>query len=220
LDIPVLPEDTWTIVKFDPVDFINRYFRKEFSALGQVTYDNLTIREVTIWSTVMVRGIFVTNTNFTLDNLPKEMCFKTDGNRININYIEIPEEVQIYEDNTIHELDKEDMSSQNDVSSSPKKQYRKGFNQDFDQSLSEIEKRSKELFYENKKKGGENLVKSQLQKIERDIDQFESNRKLPEPKSSVDLKEMNSEVLKKNVRNILNIFRWKILTRLLIRGRL
>jgi hypothetical protein len=199
LDIPLVPDDNWAILKFDPVDFINQYFKKEFSALGNVTYDNLTLREITVWSTISIRGIYVTNTNFNLDNLPTEMCFKTDGNRINLHWLDIPEETYVEDEIKEHELEQEDDQI------SVRKAYKKGFKENFDESIGEIEKRSKELFYENLKKSGDNLVKSHMSKIERDIESMDSTKRLMMPKSSVELKEMNSEMLKKNVNYLLTL---------------
>jgi hypothetical protein len=187
-----MPEDNWAILKFDPVDFINRYFRKEFSALGQVTYDNLTLRDITIWSTIFVRGIFVTNTNFNLENLPTEMCYKMDENRIDIRLIDIPEETD--GDERIKEQTEKD---EEDIS--PRKAYKKGFKDNYDESIGEIEKRSKELFYENLKKS-DGFVKSHMSKIARDLESMDSTKKISMPRSSSELKEMNSEMLKQNVK--------------------
>jgi hypothetical protein len=140
------------------------------------------------------------------------MCYKTDGNRINLQWLDIPEEFREPEEENQegHQDDSEQISQ--------KKAFKKGFKDQFDESINEIEKRSKELFYENLKKSGDNFVKSHMQKIERDIESMDSTKKLTVQKSSTELKEVNSEMLKKNVKFIYS--RWKVLTKQMINVKL
>ena len=167
------------------------FYRKEFSGVGNVTSENLCLRDVTLWSSLMVKGIYITNTLYSRDNLPKEIIAIRQNDEVNLRYIEVPENEEVIQ---------EDLEEEKDVvRTSPKKTYsKKIFQEKFDESLNEIEKRSKELHNENLRKNEESPVKSQMRKLERELQNIESN-KPSIPKSSLDLKEANSEILKKNV---------------------
>jgi hypothetical protein len=178
---------------------MNMFFRKEFSSVGNVTSDNLVLRDITIWSSVLVKGIYVTNTCYNRENIPKEIIAIRQSEDVKLRYMEAPEgEAGIQED---YEEDKDY------VPNSPRKSYsKKVFQERFDESLNEIEKRSKELHNENLKKNEESPSRTQMRRLEKELEQVESHKSTL-IKSSLELKEANSEILKKNVK--FSLFRWK-----------
>ena len=191
IDIPLVPEENWCLVKLDPVDYINRFFRKEFLSLGNVNNDNTYLRDITIWSICSLKGIYISNNSYNIDNLPKEISAVRVNEELKLGFIEIPEGNVIICTN-----DEEDKEV---VKDSPRKKFnKKPFLENFDESLNEIEKKSKELFNENLKRSGESLLKTQMRKLEKELDNIENDKPLI-PKSHYDLKEVNSEILKKNV---------------------
>ncbi len=160
-------------------------------SIGNVTSDNISLRDITIWSSVIVKGIYITNTLYSRDNLPKEIAAIRQTEEVKLRYMEIPEGEEVIN---------EDFEEEKDVVSlSPKRTYtKKIFQENFDESLNEIEKRSKDLHNETLKKSAESPAKTQMRKLERELQSIESHKPTI-PKSSLDLKEANSEILKKNV---------------------
>lgn len=168
------------------------FFRKEFSSVGNVTSDNLSLRDITIWSSILVKGIYITNNCYNRDNLPKEIIAIRQTDEVNLKYIEVPEGEPVIDEDYEEEKDF--------VSNSPRKTYsKKVFQERFDESLNEIEKRSKELHHENIKKNDESLAKTQMRRLEKELENIESHKPAL-IKSSLELKEANSEILKKNVK--------------------
>jgi hypothetical protein len=167
------------------------FFRKEFSGIGSVTSENLSLRDITIWSSIIMKGIYITNTLYSRDNIPKEIIAIRQNDDVKLRYMEVPESEEIIQ---------EDLEEENDVVSiTPKRTYtKKMFQENFDEPLNEIEKRSKELYNETIKKSAESPAKTQMRKLERELRNIESHKQSI-PKSSLDLKEANSEILKKNV---------------------
>jgi hypothetical protein len=74
----------WTFMRFDPCYFIktklaNNY--KDFASLKDITYDTCILKSIEIFSTIHVRGIYISNFEFNTDNMSKEMQFRTLNNR-------------------------------------------------------------------------------------------------------------------------------------------
>ena len=70
----------WTFMRFDPCFFIksklaNNY--KDFACLKDITFDTCILKSVEIFSTLHVRGIYISNMEFNTDNMSKEMQFRT-----------------------------------------------------------------------------------------------------------------------------------------------
>ena len=72
----------WSIYKFDPAEFIttNLIQLKDFSSLSGISTENTILRTFEAFSTIVVRGIFVSNNSYTINNLPKEMSIRTSNN--------------------------------------------------------------------------------------------------------------------------------------------
>jgi hypothetical protein len=131
----LIPDDDWCLYRFDPASYINSFFRKEFSGVGNVTSENLVLRDIILCPNILVKGIYITNTLYSRENLPKEIIAIRQNDEVNLRYIEIPEGEEIIQ---------EDLEEEKDVvRTSPKKTYsKKVFQEKFDESLNEIEKRS------------------------------------------------------------------------------
>ena len=74
----------WTFMRFDPCFFIksklaNNY--KDFACLKDITFDTCILKSIEIFSTIHVRGIYISNMEFNTDNMSKEMQFRTLNNR-------------------------------------------------------------------------------------------------------------------------------------------
>ena len=74
----------WTFMRFDPCYFIksklaNNY--KDFANLKDITFDTCILKSIELFSTIHVRGIYISNIEFNTDNMSKEMQFRTLNNR-------------------------------------------------------------------------------------------------------------------------------------------
>ena len=87
IEIPINIDENksniWTIYKFNPVEFIvnNLLKNKDFSSFEGITNDNFILKSFEAFSTIYLRGVYVSNFDFILDNLPKEMSVRTVNNR-------------------------------------------------------------------------------------------------------------------------------------------
>jgi hypothetical protein len=61
VDIPLRTNGNWNILKFDPIEFLQLNFNKEASSLGTLSHENLVLKSVTFYSTIIVRGIYISN---------------------------------------------------------------------------------------------------------------------------------------------------------------
>ena len=92
-------DSNWILYKFAPVDFINNNLVKfrEFFALKGITEDNCIFKSFEIFSTIYIRGIFISNKDFELDKLPKELSISSTGkkNQLNMYYIDLVENKEV-----------------------------------------------------------------------------------------------------------------------------
>jgi len=67
IDIPIAARnDTWSILKFDPIEFIQNNFSKQFSNLGNLTMENIVLKSLTFSSHMYVRGLYLSNTIYEI----------------------------------------------------------------------------------------------------------------------------------------------------------
>jgi WD40 repeat protein len=202
---------------------MNNY--KEFSIFGGLTSENTVLKSIQFWSTIYVRGVYISNGSFGLSNLPKEMGFKvTDqsNSASNINLIQIgldesdkikkklsmeikeenAEENDLIESNSNLAPSYTNVSQNKSMKNVSKLSNKKNVMENLDSSIKEIQKKNKELKEETK----EDVFKNTLKKIEYNTT---NNSKLSfnvdkdkERDHNLDLKETNSEMLKRNMDNI------------------
>ena len=79
----------WILIKFDPINFINKYLLqyKDFHLFTGITEEKLLFKSFEIVSTVCFRGIFISNLDYQVSNLPKEIMIKSSNNKPVANVI-------------------------------------------------------------------------------------------------------------------------------------
>ena len=87
IEVPISVDENksnvWTLYKFNPVEFIvnNLLKFKDFSSFEGITTDTFILKSFEAFSTIYIRGVYISNFDFNLDNLPKEMSVKTINGR-------------------------------------------------------------------------------------------------------------------------------------------
>ena len=84
---------SWILYKFSPVDYINKNLIKvrEFSSLKGITNEKCIFKSFEIFSTIHIRGIFISNMNFNFGNLPKEISLSGANSNLNMYFIDLVE---------------------------------------------------------------------------------------------------------------------------------
>lgn len=193
IDIPIQVTNNWTILKFDPVDYISKNLSKEFMTFGPITSENLVLRSMQFWSIMQLRGVYISNSSFHLNSLPKDMYVKildpshpfSNLRILELGQSERKEEIQM-EDNF-------------DISHKP---YRNKL-ENLDLLAEEIDRKSKQMRDENiYRKSKENFVNETMKKLENSLEQMKPHDRAYE---NLDIREANNEILKKNVIFIFDI---------------
>lgn len=222
VDVPLpIQGGMWTIFKFDPVEYINLNLLnkfKDFSVFGGLTPENTVLRSCIFWSSIYLRGVYISNSNFDLQSLPKEMCIKVldqSNPTANLNLFElitdedrmrqsnIPEDGQNDEmyDNVTNMV--ENSTSQASFKKTRKDRKKGSIVENFDSSLQDIEKKSKDLKEENMKMSKDDIVKNTMKKLDMTSSKLSTeNKNIEDFKFSMDLKEVNSEQLRKNMESV------------------
>ena len=88
IEIPINLDENksgiWTLMKFDPCDFITKKLAntyKDFSSLKEITPDTCILKSFEVFSTIHIRGIYISNYDFDINNPPREMAVRTVNNR-------------------------------------------------------------------------------------------------------------------------------------------
>ena len=82
IEIPVeideMRSGIYSLYKFDPVEFIttNLLQFKDFSSLAGITTENTVLKSFEAFSSMYVRGVYVSNSSFLSNALPKELSIK------------------------------------------------------------------------------------------------------------------------------------------------
>ena len=99
IEIDEEKDSSWILYKFSPVEYIKRNLIKyrEFKALEGITEEKCIFKSFAIYSTIHIRGIFISNKEIKLEKLPKEMSVVPGRNKQNLNmyYIDLVENIEI-----------------------------------------------------------------------------------------------------------------------------
>jgi len=67
IDIPITAKNnTWSILKFDPIEFIQTNFSKQFSNLGNLTTENIVLKSLQFSSHMFIRGLYLSNSIYSI----------------------------------------------------------------------------------------------------------------------------------------------------------
>ena len=90
-------DSSWILYKFSPTDYINKNLikYKEFSSLKGITEEKCIFKSFAIFSTIHIRGIFISNKEIKAEKLPKEMSVRGDKTDLNMYYIDLVENKEI-----------------------------------------------------------------------------------------------------------------------------
>jgi len=178
-------EGNWTVIKFDPINFIINNPHKDLVSLGTLTHENCILKSFSFWAVISIKGVYVSNNSYELNSMPKEMTTKLNDSNCGhqLDFIDMvvksPEEI---------ELEKEEIERKN-IS---KKDFSAEEIIDI-QSLNELEKKNKELKEETVRRSRDNF------RISRRSNESTSKKKTYD-KIDYDFKEVQNEILKKNVK--------------------
>ena len=185
IDIPLILDGNWTIIKFDPINFINNNLSKELLSLGNLTNENTVLKSLCFWSTITIRGVYVSNNIYSLNNLPKEMTNKiNDTQQYVLNFMDM----------VVLKPGEELENEEKDIDSKIKSTKRDFSAEDIIDmnSLNEIERKNKEIKEESRQRSKDNL------RVTKRTNESTSKKKNYE-KVDYDFKEVQNEILKKNV---------------------
>ena len=157
----------WTFMRFDPCYFIktklaNSY--KDFASLKDITYDNCILKSVELFSTIHVRGIYISNFEFNTDNMSKEMQFRTLNNRpiVPILFSDICEGQKDENEEISVKLDSEKKEEKRIIKSNTKKKGKPEIKKyeigDLEHNIQEIEQRREIMKKEAEQRKKENIA--------------------------------------------------------------
>ncbi len=199
-------------MKFDPCEFISKKLAgyKDFSSLKDITPETCILKSLEIFSTIYIRGIYISNYDFNISNPPREMSVRTINNRplVTLLFSDIcgdeeknnmyVEQVENQKSTKIHKYLK---ANKNDV-----KKYEIG---DLDQNIQEIQQRREIMKKEAEQRRKDNIADIMNIKVSQATDKAGFSQKEYEQKllkANAELKEMESGLLNKNMHNINNDF--------------
>ena len=213
----------WTFMRFDPCFFIksklaNNY--KDFACLKDITFDTCILKSIELFSTIHVRGIYISNCEFNTDNMSKEMQFRTLNNRpvVPIIFSDICEGQKSAEESNylnnrnnmnieavIDTQKKEEKRIKQNIDKkkgkSDKKKYEIG---DLDQNIQEIEQRREIMKKEAEQRRKDNIADIMNIKVAKTTNKNTEDRDYQQKlmKANAELKEMESGLLNKNMFNV------------------
>ena len=76
IEVPIYPSKKWVLFRFNPVDFINKHFKADFTSIGAIKSENIFLKSIELRCHMLVRGVFLSNNEFTYSDMPKEMSTK------------------------------------------------------------------------------------------------------------------------------------------------
>ena len=202
IEIPIQMDENrngiWSLYKFDPAEFINSnliQFR-DFSGLSGISTENTILRTFEVFSTIIVRGIYISNNSYTISSLPKEMSIRTNNYNIsNIYYYDVCNG----EINDIEEA-KQDENAKVEIPDTKVKKYE---TEDLTENLNEINKKGNKLQADNYKRKKENIVEETMRKLKQTETKPINEQSIKqEVQNNFELKEVNNELLRKNMDNL------------------
>ena len=216
IEIPINIDENkngiWILMKFDPCDFITKKLAgyKDFASLKEISSETCILKSFEVFSTIYVRGIYISNYDFNINNPPREMSVRTINNRPTVtllfsdicgdedkNNMKI-EQVESQKNPKINKFLK---ANKNDI-----KKYEIG---DLDQNIQEIQQRREIMKKEAEQRRKDNIADIMNIKVSQATDKAAFSQKEYEQKllkASAELKEMESGLLNKNMLNINNDF--------------
>ena len=213
IEIPINLDENksgiWTLMKFDPCDFITKKLAntyKDFSSLKEITPDTCILKSFEVFSTIHIRGIYISNYDFDINNPPREMAVRTVNNRptVPLLFSDICEGEENNKMNIEHVESKKNpkinkflKSNKNDV-----KKYEIG---DLDQNIQEIQQRREVMKKEAEQRKKDNIADIMNIKVSKATDQSSYDEKDYQQKllkANAELKEMESGLLNKNMFNV------------------
>ena len=208
----------WTFMRFDPCFFIksklaNNY--KDFACLKDITFDTCILKSVEIFSTLHVRGIYISNIEFNTDNMSKEMQFRTLNNRpvVPILFSDICEGQKNEEDPSMKFEPSNDNNKKEEkriiktavaVKKKGKPDIKKYEIGDLDQNIQEIEKRREVMKKEAEQRKKDNIADIMNIKVAKTTNVSNEDKDYQQKlmKANAELKEMESGLLNKNMFNV------------------
>ena len=199
-------------MKFDPCDFITKKLAgyTDFASLKDMSPENCILKSLEAFSTIYIRGIYISNYDFNINNPPREMSVRTINNRptVTLLFSDIcgDEEknnmnVEQVESQKNTKINKYLKSNKNDI-----KKYEIG---DLDQNIQEIQQRREIMKKEAEQRRKDNIADIMNIKVSQATDKAAFSQKEYEQKllkANAELKEMESGLLNKNMNNINNDF--------------
>ena len=207
----------WTFMRFDPCFFIksklaNNY--KDFACLKDITFDTCILKSVEIFSTLHVRGIYISNIEFNTENMSKEMQFRTLNNRpvVPIIFSDICEgqkeedepSMKFEPANDNKKEEKSIIKAANTTKKKVKSDIKKYEIGDLDQNIQEIEKRREVMKKEAEQRRKENIADIMNIKVAKatNVNTEDKDYQQKLMKANAELKEMESGLLNKNMFNV------------------
>lgn len=198
IEIPIVMDEVrsgiYSLFKFNPVEFIttNLIKYKDFASLSELTTEATILKSVEIFSSMYVRGVYVSNNSFSSNALPKEFSIKSkigENWSANIYYYDVCKGDM----SNIVELPKEE----NETIGMPKK-YKVEDNE-IKKAYEELNKKVNILHQDNVNRQKENIVEKTLKKIDKVELKDTSKRYVADIQNNKDLREINNEALEKNM---------------------
>ena len=196
-------------MKFDPCEFITKKLAnsyKDFAALKEITPDTCILKSFEVFSTIHIRGIYISNYDFNINNPPREMSVRTVNNRptVPLLFSDIcgGEEnnnmnIEHMEPQKNPKINKYLKGNKNDI-----KKYEVG---DLDQNIQEIQQRREVMKKEAEQRRKDNMADIMNIKVSKATDQSAFDEKDYQQKllkANAELKEMESGLLNKNMFNV------------------
>ncbi len=198
-------------MRFDPCDFITKKLSntyRDFSSLKEITPDTCILRSFEVFSNIFVRGVYISNYDFNINNPPKEISIRTVNNRpaVPLLFSDICGDGE--ENNNLNNI--EHMENQKNTktkqylkkSKNDVKKYEIG---DLDQNIQEIQQRREVMKKEAEQRRKDNIADIMNIKVSQATDKAALDQKDYEQKllkANAELKEMESGLLNKNMNNI------------------
>ena len=212
IEIPVVIDENkngvWTLMKFDPCDFIIQKLAgyNDFSSLKDITPETCILQSILIYSTIYIRGIYISNYDFNVNKPPREMSVKTIQNQptVTLLFSDICGG-ENKDDMNIEQVKSEKNSKINKLLQKDKNDIKKYEMGDLDQNIQEIEQRREIMKKEAEQRKKDNIADIMNIKVSQATDKEAFNQKDYEQKLlkvNAELKEMESGLLNKNMYNI------------------
>ncbi|MCQ2816953.1 MAG: WD40 repeat domain-containing protein [archaeon] len=202
IEIPIVIDEVrsgiYSLYKFDPVEFIttNLLQYKDFASLAGLTTENTVLKSFEAFSSMYVRGVYVSNAEFQPNALPREMSIKTTiGHNwcADIYYFDICK-------GEIKEIEEEKMEDKPKVEMP--KEIKKFKEDGLDKDFAAVNKKAQAIKKETEKRKNDDVVERTLKKIENADYKSNQKRYVTDTRSNADLKEMKSDLLDKNMVNL------------------